>query len=51
MMGALLGRRLREPSTYAGLGVLFQLFGITIEPGAIDAAIALPEPASPPFRR
>jgi hypothetical protein len=33
--------RLKEPSTYAGLAALLAAFGVQIEPGTLQAVIAV----------
>jgi len=33
--------RMKEPSTYAGLGVLMASFGYHIEPGILQSVVAL----------
>lgn len=41
ILPAFLLARLKEPSTYAGLGALLAAFGIHLDPGVLQAAIQL----------
>lgn len=38
-MFATLLARLQEPSTYAGLGVLFAMFGFNVDPGLLQHGV------------